>query len=99
MTPHLTVNYGLRYDTTFGLFHASGGPNWIIPALLTIRGSAVALLEHPGAPHDYRKAFAPRSGHCLLAGPDRNTVIRAGFGLLLQRPGAERLGDGVPGGE
>ena len=23
-TPHLTLNYGLRYDTTFGLFTASG---------------------------------------------------------------------------
>ena len=24
ITPQLTVNYGLRYDTTFGLFEASG---------------------------------------------------------------------------
>ena len=54
LTSRLTVNYGLRYDTTFGLFFASGRDQNFNPALST-------GLVH-GIPHDYRKAFAPRLG-------------------------------------
>ena len=50
MTPHLTVNYGLRYDTTFGLFTASGRSQVDNPALLTLRGAAAFLLHHRRAP-------------------------------------------------
>ena len=32
VTPHLTINYGLRYDTTFGLFVASGHDQSVNPA-------------------------------------------------------------------
>src|SRR6266478_2589957 len=53
--PHLTINYGLRYDTTFGLFNASGHDQSANPALA---GNGVVS----GIPHDYRKAFAPRLG-------------------------------------
>ena len=34
-----------------------------------------------GAPHDYRKAFAPRLGIAYSPGQSENTVFRAGFGL------------------
>jgi len=72
-TPSLTVNYGLRYDTTFGLFIASGHSQSLNPALST------GLVD--GIPHDYRKAFAPRLGIAKTFGASQNTVVRAGVGL------------------
>jgi hypothetical protein len=80
--PHLTVNYGLRYDTTFGLFTASGRSQLDNPALLTLQALRIPLFQHVGAPHDYRKAFAPRLGIAYALGPDQRTVIRAGFGMF-----------------
>ena len=35
-TPRLTVNYGLRWDTTFGLFEASGRNQFANPAFSTL---------------------------------------------------------------
>ena len=81
-TPHLTLNYGLRYDTTFGLFTASGRSQLDNPALLTLDALQIPLFQHPGAPHDYRKQFGPRVGIAYAPGQSRNTVIRAGFGLF-----------------
>ena len=78
-TRHLTVNYGLRYDTTFGLFVASGRDQLQNPALLTLQALHTPLLN--GAPHDYRKAFAPRLGIAYSPGDSGRTVIRAGVGL------------------
>ena len=69
----LTVNYGLRYDTTFGLFIASGRSQVANPALRT------GLVD--GIPHDYRKAFAPRLGAAKTLGNSQKTVLRAGVGL------------------
>jgi hypothetical protein len=70
----LTVNYGLRYDTTFGLFIASGHDQSVNPAL---PGKGVIT----GIPHDYRKAFAPRLGVAYGIGHSGNTVLRGGAGL------------------
>ena len=81
-TPHLTLNYGLRYDTTFGLFTASGRSQLDNPALLTLDALQIPLFQHAGAPHDYRKQFGPRLGIAYAPGQSRNTVIRAGFGLF-----------------
>jgi len=72
-TPNLTVNYGLRYDTTFDLFIASRRDQSFNPALAT-------GLVH-GIPNDYRKAFAPRLGVARTLGKSRKTVLRAGVGL------------------
>jgi carboxypeptidase family protein len=72
--PRLTINYGLRYDTTFGLFIASGHDQSVNPALA---GNGVVS----GIPHDYRKAFAPRLGIAYGLGSSGNTVLRAGAGL------------------
>jgi outer membrane receptor protein involved in Fe transport len=74
VTPRLTVNYGLRYDTTFGLFIASGHDQSVNPALA---GNGVVS----GIPHDYRKAFAPRLGIAYGLGSSRKTVLRGGAGL------------------
>jgi hypothetical protein len=69
----LTVNYGLRYDTTFGLFIASGHDQSFNPALPT------GLVS--GIPHEYRKAFAPRLGLVQTIGASRKTVFRGGAGM------------------
>jgi hypothetical protein len=82
VTPRFTLNYGMRYDTTFGLFTASGRSQLENPALLTVEALQIPLFEHPGAPHDYRKAFAPRIGLAYAMGAQRSTVLRAGFGLF-----------------
>jgi hypothetical protein len=74
VTPRLTVNYGLRYDTTFGLFQASGRNQSFNPALST------GLVN--GIPHDYRKELAPRIGIAQVLGSSGKTVLRAGFGLF-----------------
>ena len=74
ITPHLTINYGLRYDTTFGLFTASGHSQSANPALA---GNGIVS----GIPHDYRKAFGPRLGVAYSPGSSGNTVFRGGVGL------------------
>jgi len=79
VTPQLTVNYGLRYDTTFGLFEASGRSQLENPALLTPQALHIPLVN--GAPHDYRKAFAPRLGIAFSPEKNGNTVLRAGAGM------------------
>ncbi|HWY05411.1 MAG TPA: TonB-dependent receptor [Candidatus Acidoferrales bacterium] len=73
MTSKLTLNYGLRYDTTFGLFVASGRDQSPNPALGT------GLVN--GIPQDYRKAIAPRLGIARTVGNSQKTVLRAGVGL------------------
>jgi len=73
-TRRLTVNYGLRYETTFGLFIASGHDQSRNAALA---GNGIIT----GIPHDYRKAFAPRLGLAYALGSSRNTVLRGGAGL------------------
>ncbi|MGH9747147.1 MAG: TonB-dependent receptor domain-containing protein, partial [Candidatus Acidiferrales bacterium] len=78
--PNLTLNYGLRYDTTFGLFSASGRSQLENPALLTLRTLGIPLVN--GAPHDDRKQFGPRLGFAYSPGESQTTVIRGGFGLF-----------------
>jgi outer membrane receptor protein involved in Fe transport len=80
LTPHLTINYGLRYDTTFGLFVASGRSQTQNPALLTLEALSLPLVS--GAPHDYHAAFAPRLGIAYAPGQSQTTVISAGIGLF-----------------
>jgi hypothetical protein len=79
VTRNLTVNYGLRYDTTFGLFDASGRSQAQNPFLLALDPSVAPFIAT--APHDYRKAIAPRLGAAYSLGNSGDTVIRAGFGM------------------
>jgi hypothetical protein len=79
ITPSLTLNYGLRYDTTFGLFNAEGhdqSQNWAFQQLQSL---GIPLAN--GIPHDYRKAFGPRLGIAYAPGGSVDTVIRAGIGV------------------
>jgi hypothetical protein len=79
VTPQLTINYGLRWDTTYGLFQSSGVSQLFNPGVQTIRGLQLPLPT--GVPHDYRKPFAPRLG--ITYSPDNveDLVFRAGIGL------------------
>ena len=79
-TSHVTINYGLRYDTTFGLLNASGRSQADNPAYLTLKALGIPLIN--GVAHDYRKAFGPRLGIAYSPGQSGTTVIRAGFGLF-----------------
>jgi len=79
VTPSVTVNAGLRYDTTFGLFTASGHSQSVNPVLAALQAAGSNLVS--GIPHDYRKAFAPRLGVAWAPGGSSRTVIRAGAGL------------------
>ncbi len=78
VTRNLTVNYGLRWDTTFGLFQASGRSQLDNPAYSTLQALQIPLVN--GVPHDYRKAFSPRLGLAWAPGKG-NLVVRAGVGL------------------
>jgi hypothetical protein len=79
VTQRLTINYGLRYDTTFGLFTASGHSQSQNPFLLSLDPAQSPFINR--APHDYRKAFAPRLGAVYALGESGKTVLRGGFGL------------------
>ena len=79
VSSHLTVNYGLRYDTTFGLLNASGRSQLQNPAYLTLKALGIPSLN--GAPHDYRRQFGPRLGIAYSPGKSEETVLRAGVGL------------------
>jgi hypothetical protein len=69
----------LRYDTTFGLFDASGRSQLQNPTYITLQALGINLVN--GAPHDYRGAVAPRLGLAYSPGSSGHNVIRAGFGL------------------
>jgi hypothetical protein len=74
---NLTLNYGLRYSTTYGLFTASGRSQTANPGFLTLQALGIDLVG--SAPRDDRRQFGPRLGLAYAA--RRNTVLRAGFGL------------------
>ncbi len=76
----LTVNYGLRYQTTYGLFEGSGRTQLENSAYLTLQALQIPIV--PGVPHDYRKQIAPRLGLAYSPGGSEKTVLRAGFGLF-----------------
>lgn len=76
--PALTLNYGLRYSTTNGLFISSGRTQLENPGFATLAALGIPLV--PRVPHDDRKQLAPRVGFVLSPGRG-NTVIRGGGGL------------------
>jgi len=78
LSRHLTANYGLRWQTTFGLFQASGHNQTVNPSFSLL--PSFGLPER--APQDYRKQFAPRLGIAYSPGASGRTVFRAGFGLF-----------------
>jgi len=75
---HLTLDYGLRYQTTFGLFIASGKSQAANPSFSLLPTFGLPMR----APRDDRKQFGPRLGIAYSPGDSGRTVIRAGFGLF-----------------
>ncbi len=75
----LTVNYGARYQTTWGLFVGSGRNEAQNAAYVTLQALQIPIV--PSVPSDYRKQIAPRIGIAYSPGSSGKTVIRAGFGL------------------
>src|SRR5215831_7815645 len=78
VSSHLTLNYGLRWQTTFGLFTASGVSQAANPWF-----QLLPQLGYPESiPHDYRRQLGPRLGVVYSPGNSEKTVIRAGFGIF-----------------
>lgn len=77
--PNFTLNYGVRYDTTFRLFVSGKREQSQNPAVARLQAVGSSLAR--GIPQDYRGAVAPRIGIAYAPGASGNTVIRAGFGL------------------
>ncbi len=75
---HLTVNYGLRWQTTYGLFTGSGRSQAENAAFVTLQALQIPV----SVPQDYRKQFGPRIGIAYSPGDSGKTVIRAGFGMF-----------------
>ncbi len=76
---HLTVNYGLRYQNTWGLMIGSGRNEADNAAYQTLRALDISIV--PSVPSDYHKQIAPRLGIAYSPGSHEKTVIRAGFGM------------------
>ncbi|MFZ0806884.1 MAG: carboxypeptidase regulatory-like domain-containing protein [Candidatus Sulfotelmatobacter sp.] len=76
----LTVNYGLRYQTTWGLFTGSGRSQADNAAYVTLQALQIPIV--PSLPHDDRKQIAPRLAIAYSPGASGKTVIRAGFGMF-----------------
>jgi Carboxypeptidase regulatory-like domain len=76
---NLTLNYGLRYASTFGLLNASGRTQQSNPAYTTLQALQIPLAT--GVPHDDRRQFGPRLGFAFTPGSTGNTLLRAGIGL------------------
>jgi hypothetical protein len=79
VTHSLTLNYGLRYSTTYGLFNGSGRSQAENPGYLTLAALGIPLVD--GAPQDDHKQIAPRIGFAYAPGSKETTVVRGGFGL------------------
>jgi hypothetical protein len=76
---NLTFNYGLRYQSTWGLFTGSGRSQADNAAYITMRALDIPVV--PSLPQNYRKQIAPRIGIAYSPGRSENTVLRAGFGI------------------
>lgn len=81
-TQRLTINYGLRYQTTWGQFLGEGRSQAENAAYITLK--ALNIPVAPSIPRDDRKQIAPRLGLAYSPGLSGKTVIRAGFGMFYQ---------------
>ena len=77
--PHLTVNYGIRYQGSWGLMTASGRSEADNAAYQTLKALQIPIV--PSVPGDYHKQIGPRLGIAYSPGTSEKTVIRAGVGI------------------
>jgi hypothetical protein len=96
VTPSFMVNAGLRYDTTFGLFIASGRDQSQNPAFIVPQG-----LNSPSRRNSARLSRRSRAaaGNRVRAGWLDKNSDSCWRGTLLQRPRPKRLGRCVSSGE
>ena len=96
ITSHLTFNYGLRYDTTFGLLTASGRSSSRQSRVPHAQGSGDSSRQRrsPGLPQSLRAA----AGHRVFSRPIRNHRDSRRLRTLLRRSRADRLGHRASGG-
>lgn len=78
-TKRLTFDYGLRWQSTWGLFLASGRSEADNAAYITLQALQIPLV--PSLPHDDHAQIAPRIGLAYSVGKSATTVIHAGFGM------------------
>jgi len=76
----LTINYGLRYQTTYGLFEGSGRSQLENSAYITMQALQIPVAA--SLPHDYRKQISPRLGMAYSPSGSEKTVLRASFGMF-----------------
>jgi hypothetical protein len=75
----LTLNFGLRYSATWGLFVGSSRTQAENPGYRTLAALQIPLVS--AVPHDDRKQVAPRVGFAYAPGNSGTTAVRAGLGL------------------
>ena len=79
MTNKLTVDYGLRWQSTWELFLASGRSEADNAAYITLQALQIPVV--PNLPHDDHAQIAPRIGLAYSLGQSGTTVIHTGFGM------------------
>ena len=79
ITNKLTVDYGLRWQSTWGLFLGSGRSEADSAAYITLQALQIPIV--PRLPNDDHAQIAPRIGLAYSLGQSETTVIHAGFGM------------------
>ncbi len=79
MTNRLTVDYGVRWQSTWGLFLGSGRSEADNAAYITLKALEIPVVG--SVPNDDHAQVAPRIGLAYSLGQNATTVIHAGFGM------------------